>query len=274
MAISQVSINPYPKAYLSLPVSGAGSNIPVGTLMMPGATNGTNEGVAIPFTASSNARALGLLAELHNYGFSGDATQATLVQWFPVGAGLGLNYSPGGSVTAGNPFPNRQIELFDTGILCRIDYAVGAVAVASATSTALTITSETAGQGGSFVYVNAGTGIGTMAFIKSSTTSTLTAVSAMQTTLDATSVLTKILRHFYQTPIWKVNTATVPTLIDSVAGDGSGKACILGSYIQRNNFEDRLDPKTFHKITGLNSLAVLNFYSLVQICDTSFHPIS
>jgi hypothetical protein len=274
MAICQVSVNPNAKQYHILPVSGAGSSIAAGALMMPGATSDTNEGVAIPFTASSNARALGVLVEPHNYAFSGDATQATLVQWFQVGAGLGSSYAPGGSVTPGNPYPSRRIELFDTAIMIRVDYAAGAVAVASATTTDWTITSETQGQGGSFAYVNGGVGVGQLAFIWKTSSGHMFPVTALTTTLTSTSTLTKILRHFYQTPIWKVSSATAPTTLDSVAGDGTGKACVLGSFIQRNNMEDRLDPKIFHNMQSLNGLAVLNFYSLLQVTDTAFHPIS
>jgi hypothetical protein len=281
MAICQVAVNPNAKQYVVLPVSGAGSNIPVGTLMRAGATQGTNEGVAIPYASGSPATSgtalgIGILQELHNFAVSGDATQTTLVQWFQVGAMLGASYAPGASVNAGNPFPSRKIELFDNSILFRIDYAVGAVAVASYSAPTITITSEVAGFGGGFVYVNGGTGIGQLGFIASSTAGSMALVTGktFTTPLDSTSTLTKILPHFYSTPIWKVNTTTAPTLLDSVAGAGSGRGACLGSYIQRNNMEDRLDPLIFNNMQSLSGLAVLNFYSLMQAQSTVFHPIA
>lgn len=274
MAICQVAVNPNAKDYKVLPVSGAGSNIAVGALMMPGATSDTNEGVAIPVTASSNLRVLGVLRELHNYAFTGDALQATLTRWFNVGATVGSGYAPGAAVTPGSPVPSHPIELIDNSILVRVDYATGAVAIASATSTDWTITSETQGQGGSFAYINAGIGVGQLAFIWKTSSGHMFPVSALTTTLTSASVLTKILRHFYETPIWKVSSATAPTLLDSVAGDGTGRAICLGSYIQRGNQDDRLDPYTFHNMQSLNALAVLNFYSLLQLQNTAFHPVT
>lgn len=269
MAICQVSINPNGHQYEVFPVSGAGSNIPVGTLMMGGATAGTNEGVAIPYAATSpgatgTADGIGVLADLHNFSASGDATQATLVSWFPNGV-LG---------SGNTQFPSRKIELFDTAVQINIDYSLAStVAVASSTSTVITITSEVAGLGGGFMYFNAGTAIGSVAFLVSSTSGSASAVSAMATTPDSTTKITKILPHFYNLPIWLVNTTTVPTQLDSVAGNGSGRGVILGAYAQRNNIEERMDPKVYHKLTGLNSLTTLRFYARLMPQDTIFHPI-
>lgn len=265
MAICMVAENPNAKQRLVLPVSGAGSNIPVGTLMMPGVTNNTNEGVAIPITATSNAYVLGVLVEKHNFSASGDATQATLVSWFP-----------NGQLGSGNTqFPSREIELCDNGVILRVDYSlVSTVAVASATTTVLTITSEVAGLGGGFVYVNAGTGIGQLGFIKQSAAGSQTLTSALTTTLDSTSKLTKVLRHFYRAPIWLANTTTVPATLDSVAGNGSGVANILGAYMQRNNTEERIDPLAHHNLQKLNSLTTFVLYAKLVMFNTAFHSLS
>lgn len=250
------------------PFSGAGANVPAGTLVMPGATNGTNEGVAIPVTATSNLHGVGVLAELHNFGLSGDALQTTLVPWFP-GNGRALRSS------AYSQFPSRQVELFDNATVIRMDYNLASTeAVASATSTVLTVTNEVAGFGGGFVYYNAGTGIGELKFLASSGAGSLTLVSASGTTADATTKLTKVLPYFYDTPIWLVNTATVPTLLDSVAGDGTGRAVVLGSFISKNGIEDILDPKSYHGMTGLNNITGFALYSLLNLVDTCFHPVA
>ena len=264
MAICMVAENPNAKQSMLFPVSGAGANIPVGTLMMPGVTAGTNDGVAIPITASSNDDVIGVLADKHIFANSGDATQSTLVSWFQNGV-----------IGSGNTaFPSHLVELCDNGVILRVDYSLAStVAVASATTTVLTITSEAAGQSSSYVYVNAGTGIGQLGFIASSASGSLTLTSALTTTLDSTSKLTKILRYFYKTPIWLVNTTTNPTLLDSVAGNGTGAAQILGSFMQRNNTEERLDPKAHHGLTKLNSLTVFVLYAKLMLLDTAFHAL-
>lgn len=259
---------------LLFPVSGAGSNVPVGTLLMPGVTAGTNIGVLIPVTASSNADAVGVLNELHNYSGSGDATTATLVQWFPLPAVNSNAYQLGVKLSGGGPYPSHPVELLDNSIAIKVDYSlVSTVAVASATTTALTITSEVANEDSTFVYVNAGTGIGQLGFIKSSTTDTLTLISALTTTLDSTSKLTKILPLFMNTVVWLVNSTTVPTQLDSVAGLGSGRACVLANFINKNGLVRQLDPKIDHNAQSLNSLAQLGFSSFLQVQDTSLHPI-
>lgn len=267
MSVTQVVESSNKRLFL-FPFSGAGSSVAAGALVMPGATNGTNEGVAIPVTASSNLHGVGVLAELHNFGLSGDALQTTLVPWFP-GNGRAFRSS------AFSQFPSRQVELFDNATIIRMDYSlVSTVAVASATATVLTITSEVAGFGGGFVYYNAGTGIGELKFLASSAAGIATLVSASGTTADSTTKLTKVLPYFYDTPIWLVNTATAPTLLDSVAGDGTGRAVVLGSFISKNGIEDVLDPKSYHGATGLNNITGFALYSLLGMVDTAFHPVA
>lgn len=246
---------------MMLPVSGAGANIPLGTILMPGVTGGTNIGVAIPITASSNADAIGCIAEKHVFsgsGSSGDATTATLVNW----------YSPFTQYP-----PSRPVNLLNTCALVRVDYSlVSTLAVASATSTVLTITSLAGSADSSFFYVNAGTGIGELNWAKTTASGSATLTSASNTTLDNTSKLTQILPLFYSSITWLINTASVATLIDSAAAAGSGGASILQNMIGINGSEFYLDPKAFHKKTGLQNVANLSMYSKVALVDTIFNP--
>jgi hypothetical protein len=266
MPITQVVKSPEINQYDVMPVSGGGANIPVGTLMMPGATNGTNKGVLVPVTASSTARAIGVLAELHNYAASGDATTQTLVSWFPNGI-LG---------SGNTQFPSRKVQLLTNAVQVRMEYSLTTtgMAVASATGTVLTITSNEANRDGSFVYVNAGTGLGQLLFVKSSSSTVSTLVSASTTTLDSTSYLTQILPHFYETPIFVVNSATVPTILDSSNAAGTCRAVCLGSYITAQNADQRLDPKIYHNMQKLNSVTNLVFFSLLAFQNTAFTPNS
>lgn len=263
---------------LEHPVSGAGSNVPQGTLLMPGVTNGTNKGVLIPVTATSTARCVGVLAELHNYATQGDALTQTLTQWFTMPASNGGSSFLGSAISGGGaPVPASRVNLLDTFTAIKMDYSiVSTLAVASATSSALTVTGEIAGQDSTFVYVNAGTGIGQLGFVKSSATDTLTWISALTTTLDSTSKLTKILPLYWEQATLLVNTTTAPTTVDSAVGISSSgaRAISLANFISINGLTSRLDPKIHHKTTGLNSVSQLVFYSYFALQDTIYHPIS
>lgn len=266
MAITEVVYSPAGKWAELFPVSGAGSNIPKGTLMMRGATAGTNLGVAIPVTATSNTRAIGILAELHNFSASGDATTATLNSWFP-----------NGTLASGKTqFPSRTIELLDTAVVMRVEYYLSStVAVASYSAGTITITSFEANYDSGFVYVNAGTGIGQLGFVASSSSGSCVLTSALTTALDSTSKLTKVMPIFYDTPVWKVNTTTVPTLIDSTAAVGTGRAVNLGNFISKGDgLPQRLDPLVYHNAQSLNSITNLVLFSQLALVDAAFHPVA
>ncbi len=262
---------------LLFPVSGAGANIPVGTLMMPGATLGTNAGVLIPVTASSNALVIGVLNGAHNYAASGDALTTTLNQWFAPSGFDSNNYLLGNKTTGGGPFPSHPIDLIDTMVACKVSYSqASTMAVASYSSPTVTITNEITGKDSGFLYINAGTGIGQIGFITISNSGSDSLVSATPLTvaLDSTSKLTQILPLFYTLVIWKVNTTTASTYLDSTAAVGTGRACVLANFININGRSDRLDPKIYHNAQGLNSVASLDFYSYLGLLNTSFHPVA
>lgn len=267
MAITEVVLSPAGKASLLFPVSGAGANIPLGTPLMRGATGGTNKGVLIPVTATSNAHVVGLLGEKHVYGSSGDALTATLVSWF----------AQNGQLTSGNvSFPSHPIEWLDTGVVARVEYSLAStVAVASASSTSIVVTSFEDNFDGGFLYVNAGTGIGQLFFVQASSSGTITIPAAPTVALDTTSKLTKIMPYFLDTPVWKINTTTQPTTIDSTAATGTGRAVCLGSFIQKGDgIAQTLDPKAYSGATGLSAITQLVFWSYMNLIDTVFHPVA
>lgn len=263
MAAFPQVIRSLPHNYMILPFTGAGGNIAAGAVVIAGSTDGTNTGVAINGGTDAGASGkpiVGFLNDKHVFATSGDATTATLVNWF----------APYGGTTDATA-PSHKVELLMNATIAQMDYDLtSTVAVASATSTVLTITSAEAALDGGFVYVNAGVGIGQLCFIASSTTSDLTVSSAMGTTCTSTSKLTKILRHFHRLPVFVAATTTAPTLLNSTAAVGTGRAVNLGSYIVRNGLIDRLDPKAFHNTTGLNSISSLRFFSHLQFQNTVF----
>ena len=264
------------KREILFPVSGAGSNIPVGAGMMPGATLGTNSGVLIPWTAASNTHCLGILNAPHNYAASGDALTTTLDQWFPLAGFNGGSQLLGNTVQA-NVFPSHPVDICDTAVLVKMSYNLAStMAVASYSSPTVTITNEITGKDSGFLYINAGTGIGQLAFITVSNAGSDTLVSAtpLTTALDSTSKLTQVLPLFYQLPVWKVNTTTVSTLLDSTAAVGTGRAAFIANYIQKNGDSFQLDPQTFHNSQGLNLLTQFDLYSFLAMQSTMFHPVS
>ncbi len=261
---------------LAFPVSGAGANIPVGTLMMPGVTLGTNAGVLIPITAASNTDCIGVLNEAHNYAASGDALTTTLAQWFASAGFDSNNYLFGVKASGGGPFPSHRVDLVDTAVLAKVSYyQASTMAVASYSSPTVTITSEITGKDSGFLYINAGTGVGQLAFITVSNSGSDTLVSATPLTvaLDSTSKLTQILPLFYTLPVWKINSTTVSTLLDSTAAVGTGRAMVIANFININGRVDRLDPKLYHNAQALNSVSQLDFFSYLAIQNTGFHPI-
>lgn len=267
MAITEVVLSPGGKMSLLFPVSGAGANIPLGTPLMKGASGGTNFGVAIPVTATSNARAIGLLAEKHVFASSGDATTATLVSWF----------AQNGQLSTGNvAFPSHPLELLSTAVVMRVEYSLAStVAVVSNTTTTVVVTSFEDNYDGGWIYVNAGTGIGQLFFVKASSSGNITIPATPTTSLDSTSKLTKIMPFFLDTPVWKINTSTVPTILDSTAATGTGRAVCLGSFLQKGDgIAQQLDPKAYSGATGLSSISQLVFWSYMAMVDTCFDPVA
>jgi hypothetical protein len=226
--------------------------------------------VAIPCTASSNARTIGILRDPHNYSLSGDALTASLVSWFP-----------NGSLASGKTqFPSHSIEIASSAVILRADYYLAStVAVVSNTTTTIVVTAFEQNFDGGFLYVNAGVGIGQLAFVDASDGSgNITIPSALTTALTSTSKLTKILPYFEETPVWKINGASITppgTLLDSTAAAGTGRAVCLGSYIEMNTGAGQsLDPLAYHNYQNLNSLNALSIYSLMALQDCCFTPIT
>lgn len=251
-----------PSRLMLLPVSGAGSDVPAGTLMMPGVTVDVNIGVLIPITATSNARAVGIMSGLHDFSVTGDCTYVTTsVDWFAPYA---------------NPERAKKVQLLDNCTVIKADYDLAAtgISVASATSTVITITNYEDEREDAFFYVRAGTGIGQVLFIGASAAGSATLNTASSTTLDSTSRLVSILPFFYETPVWLVHTATVGNKLASTAAVGTGRAVVLSRNMVRNGLDEQLNNLSHHNLTGLNSLAQLNFYSLMSVINTAWHRIA
>lgn len=253
---------------LILPVSGAGSNIPPGTPMFRGTTAGTNAGVLIPITASSNTRCVGLLVAQHNFTNMGDATTATVVNWYPGYGGLVTSTAPA-----------QEIQLLDVMTLVNMDYSLTTtgIAVTSGTTSLITIGSlqTTYPDDGGWAYFNAGTGLGQLGFIKRRTAGDASyTVDTVTTAADNTTKITHVLPLLIDLPIFVVNTTTQATILDSANTVGSGRAVNLRQLIQRGDKIDDLDPKTFSNMQSLNSQNRFALRAQLAFIDTVFHPLT
>ena len=240
-----------------LPVKGlTTTDVAAGALMMPGVTAETDLGIAIAHTASSNANALGILGELHDYSVTGNALVDGTVNWF------------------GAPdSPSHPVELIDGSTLVRVDYNLSGIGTASSSTTTVTLSSLEDNIDTSFIYCTAGTGIGQLRFAATSASGSCV-VSVAPTVALASASIEKILRLFHNVVVWKLATATAPTKLDSTAAAGTGRALILERHIVRNGMDELMSPLKHGALDSLNSLSSLKIYSVVQIQDTAFHPVA
>lgn len=270
------------REFILFPVSGAGSNIPAMTPLMPGVTAGTNIGVLIPITATSNADAVGLLEALHSNSVQGDATYSSAIQWFPTEGFAGSQNVLGSPAIYPNPLPTDRVCLFDTATVVQMDYAITAAltGIAATSKTVTSMTGSTQINNTSFsgtydtgwVYFSAGTALGQLGMFKSSVSSTsATLIAALTTTPVAGDTMILIRPLFHALPTFLVNNTTVPTLLDTNPADGSGTAAQIASFINRNGNFNRLDPKIFNNTQKLNNLTTLGFTAFMCFQDTIFH---
>lgn len=263
-------INSLKTRLIRLPVYGAGADIAMGNILMPGVTAETNDGVLISATEASNADAVGILAELHDYSVSGDALVKTIVKpWFaPIGS-------------AEKDYPARLVELFDAHTLVRVDYDLTGVAATSSSATTVTIGSLEDNIDTAFLYVaTAGTGtddgvVGMLRFVDTSAAgSCTTSVSLGAGDALGAGLVVKILPLFHRVLPWYVtDVATKPVKVATTAAVGTGRALQLERIITRNGLEEQLDPYTHRNLSGLSDLAQFSISGVFQMQDTCFHPV-
>lgn len=247
---------------ITAPIYGGSADVAIGSLLMPGVTAETDDGVLIANTTASNADCIGILNELHDYSASGDALVNGTRPWF--------------SIYSGNTQkPSREVELCDAATLVRVDYTTGdTMAIGSMPSTTtVRVASIEDNIDTCFLYVVSGTGIGQTAFVTVDDGTDLTLYSAPTVGWVAGDTLIKILPLYHRLIKWTAPTATAPTYIGTDAAAGTGRGLIVQTHIVRNGLDELMDPVDHHNLQSLNSLAQLGFYAIVHIQDTGFHPI-
>ena len=272
-SLSQMSKSLGAHNTLLLPVTGGGGNLLPGTILIPGATAATNMGVAIQGGVDAGATGkaiIGVLGEKHVYATTGDALTQTLGNWFP---GFGTQN-----------VPSHNVDLLDTTTLLRISYdlsstlALNTITNSTTYCVAGTLEASGADEGG-FFYVNGGTAIGQIGFIKGSVTGSgnsgyFVLPSALTTLAVSGDTIVKILPFFYKLPLFTAATANSVQKLGSQAAAGSGAGTILGNSISINGIETIMDPKAYHNYQKLNLVSVLDIYAQVAVPNTIFHSNS
>jgi hypothetical protein len=233
----------------NLPCTGAGSDIPAGTLLRPGVTAGTDFGALIPVVANTTAGAyaIGILREKHVYATVGDATNAGL------------------------KFPRHPVQLIVPGRVCRLYYdpTVLITCTQTVTTTTLTLTSLEDDIDGSFLYVQSGLGAGQTNYLTAAAAGSCTLKAAFGISLDTTSKLIKIVRRFHKL----VGLNADGTMLGSYAAVGVHTVTVIDSFIERNGDLVQLDPTKHDALTGLNSLRSIKFAADIMFRNTSPYSI-
>lgn len=184
-----------------IPITGAGTIITDETIIMAGASQGTNIGLGIPYASGTPAEIFGKL--------------------------LGASVVANDSVQAGTTWTFADIELLDDTKLSEMDYSVATadlLAVTSVSGTTITITSLENGADCGWFYAVSGTGAGLLSFQTAINGGTSTSKTA--TGWDST---TKIIRiHRIGHSLIALNAGSQ---IKSTAAAGAFTAVVYENYI-------------------------------------------
>lgn len=189
-------------AIVQVPFTGKGSVVADEAYVIPGVTQGTDLGLAIPYSSGAPANIVGRL--------------------------LGASAVANDSVQAGTLWSYREVELLDSIELVEMDYSMATadlLAVTSVSGTTVTITSLENNADGGWMYAVSGTGAGLLAFCTAINSGTATTKTA--TGWDSTTKVIRIHRfgHGLITLNSNVNS------IKSTAAAGSFTAFNFENYI-------------------------------------------
>jgi hypothetical protein len=242
-----------------VPVSGAGSDIVAGALMMPGATGETSNGIAVISQASAST-ALGVLL----------AKFATAAQSNPLLSG-------GDSTPADGLIYNYgEIEMALPGSRLAAEYSQAAgdlITVTSAAGATITITSLEDNLDGQWLYAVSGAGAGWLGYVKTGNAGSCVLKSAPTTAWDNTTKVIKLLG------LGKTLFKMTSDCSKLASGAAAGTARFNGLYLEvkcsASKGWERLDP-TKHdgwQSGGLNSMNV-QFRSVFTLADSYWAPVA
>lgn len=236
------------RRHYSLPVYGAGSDIPADSILKRGATPGTNNGMLIAHNGSGAAVDLvGILECLHDFSVVGD------------------------NLIAGTAFVTQPVELIDAPPIITIDFDLASLidCTQAVNTTTMTVTSLEDDIDGSFIYVVSGTGLGQTNYLTASASGSATLKAAFGTSLDTTSKFIKILERFHK--LLSLNSDG--TKLASQAAAGSLAGTIIDLRMQRGGVIEQLDPTKHDALTGLNNIKDLRFEADIVLFDGLLNPV-
>lgn len=211
-------------ATVRVPLTGKATDIQDGTLIMPGVTQGTDLGLAIPVPA-------------------GNAGSAT------IGICKGLFTASGyDSVQAGTTWTFWDVELIDSTNLVELEYSqvtADTLSVGSTSGTTVTIGSLENNADTSWLFAVSGTGAGLLAFCSAMTGGTATTKNA--TGWDSTTKVIKILRFGHT-----VVPLNAVSKIKTTAAVGTFTVFIFETYIEAPGYgisKQLIDPTKHDNIT-------------------------
>lgn len=209
---------------VSVPITGGGSAIADGTILMRGVTADTDIGMAIPISGAG-ANALGRL--------------------------LGAHATANDSLPGGTVWTYREIELADCLYIEEVEYdQADTLAVASTSGTTVTITSLTADIDSTWLYAVSGMGAGELAFCVS--TASGSAVTLTATGWDSTTTCIKIVPALYGLVKW--SNTTRGTKLGTDAAAGSGTVRVWENYVEAKGISKQLlDPTKHDNLTLVNA---------------------
>lgn len=221
----RVKTGRYP-ATIKVPFTGKGTAIADGALVMPGVTQATDMGLAIPVpTANAGLDQFAILK----------------------GASVVAN----DSVQAGTTWTYAEVELITSADLMEVDYSQVTADLLTATqavsTTTMTLTSLQNNMDCSWFYVAAGTGVGQLLFATAVNGGTATLMTAPSPALDTTSKMIMILRFGAKIALVSAVTGT-PTKFSSAAAAGTYTFLHLELYIDSpaNGINKQLLNPTIH----------------------------
>lgn len=213
-------------AMIRVPFTGKATAQIDGTVVIPGITQATDQGLAIPATGPY-VDAVGFLKGAH--AVAQDTTQTGTIWTF------------------------RDVELIDAIDLVSMEYdqtVANAVAVASTSTTTVTITSLENNIDCSWLYAVSGTGVGKLAFLTASASGSCTTKTA--TAWDSTTKVIKI--HRFGHKLLDVTTGTIAGKIKSAAAAPTGTAFVFEIYAQADQFAlTQLNPLLHDNLTLTNA---------------------
>ena len=238
--------------HYSIPVSGSGSDILSGALLKRGTTPGTNNGILIKGSGSSDiADSVGILNELHDFSVSGD----TLID--------------------GTVFATRKVQILVPLRIITIEYSLAVADLITCTEavsgTALTVTSLEVNIDAAFIYVADGVGIGQTNYLTASAAGEGTLKQAFTTALTTASKFVKILPRFHK--LLALNSDG--TKLTSQAAAGAVDGFVIDTYIDAqsiNGGQTQMNPVWHANSKSLNN-GRLKFTADIVLHDTAIYPV-